>query len=57
VTSGNGRDDGDTIPLFDRSFQVLQKTDIVTVDVNVYEPANLSGFIADAFLDTGKIFF
>jgi hypothetical protein len=53
--AGDGWDDGDIIPLFERGFQVLQKTDIVTVYVNVYESADLAGFVAKAFFDTREM--
>src|SRR3990172_3035010 len=55
--TGNGRNDGNTVAFLQTGFEVLQETNVVAVDVDVDETADLAGFVADSLLHPGKVFF
>jgi hypothetical protein len=55
ASAGNCRDDGNIIAFFKNGLQILQKTDVIAIDINVDEATYLSRFIANPFLDTREI--
>ena len=51
LAPGDGRNDADFVAVFERRFLVLEEADVLFVDVNVDEAADVAGFIDQTFLD------
>ena len=54
LASGNRWDDADFIAVFERGGIILQETDILFVDIDVHEAANLAFIVHQAFGNAGK---
>ena len=54
LAAGDGGDDADLVAVFERGLAVLEETDVLLVDVDVDEAADLAFFIDEAFLDSGE---
>jgi hypothetical protein len=52
LASGDGRDDADFIARFDSCFGVLEESDVFVVYEYIYETADVTLFIANAFFET-----
>lgn len=55
LASRNRRNDADFIAVLQRRVLVLQKADVLFVDVNVHKAAHFAFVIDEPFLDAGKL--
>ena len=53
----NGRDDRDIVAFFKGGLEILQKTNIVAIDIDIDKAAYFPGVIANSLLNTGIMFF
>src|SRR5262249_5865895 len=54
-TSGDRRHDRQLVAVFDRRLEVVEKADVVTVQIDVDEAPHAAAFVADAFLDAAEL--
>jgi hypothetical protein len=54
LTTRDGGDDADFVPVFERRFLVLKEADVFFIHIDVYKAADFAFFIHKTFLDAGK---